>query len=42
MNEERLEEIQGPQKKEKGKQGPHGPWSSQVTVLQLEQQSVGG
>lgn len=43
MNEEGLEEIQGPQKKGKRREskGLMVPRSSQVNVLQLEQQTVG-
>lgn len=43
MNGEGLEEIQGPQKKEKRREskGPMVPRSSQVIVLQFEQQSTG-
>lgn len=42
MNGDGLEEIQGLQKKREGSKGPVVPRSSQVNVLQLEQQSTGG
>lgn len=44
MNGEGMEEIQGPQKKEKRREskGPVVPRSSQVNVLQSEQQNIWG